>query len=140
MMDYWLNNEVETTVMAVDVMLWQQMNKGMNNWRVADLKLANEIAVTRPGIIGQQQEAQIRISRQFDNGVIDEGVVTQMQHLQVLEMAESLWMDELDAIMVQVELAEVLQWLQLVSVESRQSIVIQMKNEQTFQTAERLIV
>ena len=96
--------------------------------------------MTRPGIIGQRQEAQIRISRQFDNGVIDEGVVTQMQHLQVLEMAESLWMDELDAIMVQVELAEVLQWLQLVSVESRQSIVIQMKNEQTFQTAERLIV
>ena len=55
-------------------------------------------------------------------------------------MTEGLGMNEFDAIMLQVELAEVLQRLQFVAVERSQPVVIQVQNEQTLQTAERLIM
>ena len=73
--------------------------------KVDYLELSDEITMTWPRIVGQWQEAQVRISWQLDDGVINESIVTQVQHLQILQMTESLGMDEFDAIILQVELA-----------------------------------
>ena len=102
---------------------------------------ADEIALTRPRVVGQEQGAQVRVGRrQLGSVVAHQLVPAHIQHLQTPQVAERFGVNRRDPVVLHVQLSQILQRLELVAGQLRQLVTVEVEDQEPLQTAERVVV